>query len=88
MNIGNAEVAAREQIPLDLAWAMSIHKSQGMTIDRLKVHVGGAFASGQVYVALSRATSLEGLSIADDINPQNIFADKAVIKFYDEMQKL
>ena len=53
----------RIQIPLILAWAMSIHKSQGMSIDCLVVDIGGAFADGQVYVALSRARSIDGLEI-------------------------
>jgi len=86
--MAGTEVAAREQIPLDLAWAMSIHKSQGMTIDKLKVHLGGAFASGQVYVALSRATSLEGLSIADNIKPENIFSDPTVLQFYSNLKSM
>jgi len=88
LTMAGSEVAVREQIPLDLAWAMSIHKSQGMTIDKLQVHLNGAFASGQIYVALSRATSLEGLSIADDIKPEKIFSDSAVLQFYASLKSI
>ncbi|KAF5694436.1 atp-dependent dna helicase [Fusarium denticulatum] len=56
----------RTQIPLIPGWAMSVHKSQGMTLDRVIIDLSRAFAEGQVYVALSRATGLEGLRIDGD----------------------
>ena len=55
----------RKQVPLSLAWAITIHKSQGMSIDFLKVDLKGCFAEGQAYVAISRATCLKGLQIAN-----------------------
>lgn len=71
-----------KQFPLLLAWAITIHKSQGMTIDRVHVHVEKAFAHGQVYVALSRVRSLDGLSIEARIEPRLIQAHPDCVKFY------
>ncbi|KAL8388746.1 hypothetical protein RB599_010074 [Gaeumannomyces hyphopodioides] len=58
----------RTQIPLMPAWAMTVHKSQGMTLDSVVVNMDRAFAEGQVYVALSRVRTLEGLKVEGDIN--------------------
>lgn len=72
------------QIPLILAWAMTIHKSQGLTLDKISCDLSDAFSPGQVYVALSRARSLEGVFIKS-INFEKIFADHAAVKFYRDL---
>ena len=73
------------QIPLRLAWAVTIHKSQGLTFDKLVVDAGKAFAHGQVYVALSRCTSLQGLVLKTRLTPQTLVNDYKVNHFVDEM---
>jgi hypothetical protein len=70
------------QLPFKLAWAITIHKSQGQTVDNLIVDLaGGAFASGQVYVALSRCTSLGGLVLKQRMRPKDLKTDRRVIRF-------
>ncbi|MCC5929091.1 MAG: AAA family ATPase [Cyclobacteriaceae bacterium] len=64
------------QYPIRLAWAITIHKSQGLTFDRAIIDAGRAFAPGQVYVALSRLTSLEGLVLFSKIHPESISTDE------------
>lgn len=81
---GDKVMAARTQIPLMLSWAMSIHKSQGMTIPLLEVSTMGSFEYGQVYVALSRAVSLPGL-ILTQFSKGAVKAHDTVKAFYHSM---
>ncbi|PCH67663.1 MAG: helicase [Bacteroidales bacterium] len=69
------------QYPLKLAWAITIHKSQGLTFERAVIDANAAFAHGQVYVALSRCKSLEGLVLKSTLSKSGIICDNAVSKF-------
>lgn len=70
-----------EQYPIKLAWAITVHKSQGLTFTKAIIDVGSAFAPGQVYVALSRLRSLEGLILRTRIDPSVVSSDKDVVAF-------
>ncbi|MCZ2084929.1 MAG: helix-turn-helix domain-containing protein, partial [Flavobacteriales bacterium] len=83
-NITEDVLGSFQQYPIRLAWAVTIHKSQGLTFDRLIIDAGKSFASGQVYVALSRCRTLEGIVLKSKITPNVIFADRRVSKFQDE----
>jgi len=85
--IGGQVVAEREMIPLELAWAVSVHKSQGLTLDKAIVDISQVFEYGQAYVALSRLRSLDGLALVG-YNPQFVCAHPLVKRFYTEMEKL
>ncbi len=73
--------AEMSQVPLLLAWAMTIHKSQGMTLDKVKCDLSKVFADGQIYVALSRVKTLEGLFI-DGLDFNRIKANRDIVDFY------
>jgi DNA-binding CsgD family transcriptional regulator len=69
------------QYPLRLAWAITIHKSQGLTFDKAIIDAGQSFAPGQVYVALSRCTALNGIVLQSRIRPSGLFIDERIIRF-------
>lgn len=69
------------QYPLRLAWAITIHKSQGLTFEKAIIDAGEAFAPGQVYVALSRCTSLDGMILQSKVRPNSLFTDQRIVRF-------
>lgn len=76
------ETGSFTQLPLKLAWAITIHKSQGKTFDKVIIDIGrGTFAHGQMYVALSRCRTLEGLILKTPIRPQHIIMDERIVEF-------
>lgn len=79
-------IGSYQQIPLMLAWAVTIHKSQGKTMDQVNVDLSaGAFASGQVYVALSRCRTLSGIRLKRPIKANDVRCEPAIKRFYEAL---
>jgi hypothetical protein len=76
------------QYPVMLAWAITIHKSQGKTFDKVIINLGGrAFAHGQTYVALSRCKTLNGIKLVRDVEPKDIIVDDMIVRFTREVKE-
>lgn len=82
--INESNAGSFAQIPLKLAWAITIHKSQGLTFDKAIIDVSEAFAPGQAYVALSRCRTLSGMVLRNRIGAHHIIGDPAVIRFNEQ----
>lgn len=84
LEISQNKIGSFEQFPLKLAWAITIHKSQGLTFERAIVDAGAAFAQGQVYVALSRCKTFDGLVLSSPLSAVGVKIDAAVSRFVEE----
>ena len=84
--VKTAVVGTYTQIPLKLAYAITIHKSQGLTFDACCVHTK-VFAEGQLYVGLSRVRSAAGLTVFPKIEPNRLIASREVVEFYDSLER-
>jgi len=85
--LDSESIGSFTQYPLRLAWAITIHKSQGKTFEKVIIDIGrGTFSHGQIYVALSRCTSLEGVVLKKPILKKHIFMDRRIVRFMTEYQ--
>lgn len=85
--IGTESVGTYKQLPLRLAWAVTIHKAQGKTFDKVIIDLGrGAFEHGQTYVALSRCRTLGGIVLRQALTPRDVMVDPQVVEFYQMMR--
>jgi ATP-dependent exoDNAse (exonuclease V) alpha subunit len=88
-SVETSSIGSFKQYPLKLAWAMTIHKSQGKTFDQVILDIGrGTFAHGQLYVALSRCRTLQGLVLRRPLSPQHVLMDPAVTHFMNNVTRL
>ncbi|HRX28792.1 MAG TPA: AAA family ATPase [Saprospiraceae bacterium] len=85
-NISQKEDGKFVQFPLKLAWAITVHKSQGLTFQKLALDLEDTFAPGQLYVALSRCRTLQGLQLKSKIDQRNVLADSSILNFYTRIQ--
>ena len=82
--IATKPIGTFKQYPLRLAWAMTIHKSQGKTFEKVLIDLGkGSFAHGQTYVALSRCTTLGGIILKQPIRPRDVLIDERIVEYYE-----
>ena len=81
-------IGTYSQVPLKPAWAITIHKSQGKTFDRVIIDLGrGAFEHGQTYVALSRCRTLDGIILKQVLRQRDIMTDERIVEFYEQQNR-